>query len=51
MDLDLYCQEADEYISIAEIDSMVAKDETIIKPENFKYSIWNQWEESQSICI
>ena len=25
---------------------MVAKDETITKPEKFKYSEWNQWEES-----
>ena len=46
VDLDLYCQEADQYISLAEIDSMVAKDESITKPEKFKYSEWNQWEES-----
>ncbi len=38
VDLDLYCQKVDEYISLAEIDSMVAKDETITKPEKFKYS-------------
>ncbi len=46
MDLDLYCQEADQYISLAEIDSMVAKDESITKPEKFKCSEWTQWEES-----
>ena len=46
VDLDLYCQEADEYISLAEIDSMVSKDESITKPEKFKYSEWTQWEES-----
>ena len=46
MDLDLYCQNPDQYISLAEIDSMVTKDETITKPEKFKYSEWNQWEES-----
>ncbi len=38
VDLNLYCQEADEYISLAEIDSMMAKEETITKPEKFKYS-------------
>jgi len=46
LDLDLYCQGADEYITLAEIDSMVTKDETVNKPEKFKYSEWNHWEES-----
>ena len=45
VDLDLYCQNPDQYISLAEIDSMVTKDETITKPEKFKYSELNQWEE------
>ncbi len=46
-DLDLYCQQADQYISLAEIDSMVSKDDFFItKPGKFKYSEWNQWEES-----
>ena len=46
-DLDLYCQQADQYISLAEIDSMVSKDDpSITKPKKFKYSEWNQWEES-----
>jgi len=46
VDLELYCQQADQYISLAEIDSMVAKDEDITKPSKFKYNEWNQWEES-----
>jgi len=46
-DLDLYCQNADNYIALAEMDSLVSKKETIItKPEKFKYNEWNQWEES-----
>jgi len=45
--LDLYCQNADEYISLAETDSLVSDKESIItKPGKFKYSEWNQWEES-----
>ena len=38
VDLELYCQEADQYISLAEIDSIVAKDEDITKPAKFKYN-------------
>lgn len=45
MDLDLYCQGADEYISLAEIDSVINKDDTADKPDKFKYSNWNRWEE------
>ena len=46
-DLDLYCGNADQYISLAETDSLVSDRETIItKPGKFKYSEWNQWEES-----
>ena len=46
-DLDLYCGNADQYISLAEMDSLVSDKETIItKPGKFKYSEWNQWEES-----
>jgi len=46
-DLDLYCQNADQYISLAEMDSLVSKKDSVItKPCKFKYSEWNQWEES-----
>ena len=46
-DLDLYCLNADQYISLAEMDSLVKDDSTTLaKPEKFKYSEWNQWEES-----
>jgi len=46
-DLDLYCQNADQYISLAEMDSLVSKKETnITKSGKFNYSEWNQWEES-----
>jgi len=42
LDLDLYCQEAGEYISLAEIDSEITKDDTADKPEKFKHSSWNR---------
>ncbi len=46
-DLDLYCQNADNYVALAEMDSLVSSKESIItKPGKFKYSEWNQWEES-----
>ena len=45
-DLDLYRQEATAYISFAEIDSEIAKDEAANKQEKFKYANWNKWEES-----
>ena len=46
-DLDLYCQNADQYIELAEMDSLASKQESLIaKPNKFKYSEWNQWEES-----
>ena len=50
-DLDLYRQEASEYISFAEIDSEIDKDEAADKPEKFKYVNWNKWEESVYIYI
>ena len=46
-DLELYCQQADYYISLAETDFLNSKREsTVTKPGKFKYSEWNQWEES-----
>jgi len=46
-DLDLYCQNADNYVALAEMDSLVSSKESIItKPAKFKYSEWNQREES-----
>jgi len=44
--LDLYRQEADEYISFAEIDAETENDVAADKPDKFKYSSWNKWEES-----
>jgi len=48
-DFDLYKAEATQYISFAEIDSEIDKDEAADKPEKFKYASWNKWEES--VCI
>ena len=45
-DLDLYRQEANQYISFAEIDSEIGNDEAADKPEKLKYMNWNKWEES-----
>jgi len=45
-DIDLYQQESDQYINFAEIDSEIDKDEAADKPDKFKYSSWNKWEES-----
>jgi len=50
-DLDLYRLEASEYISFAEIDSELDKDEAADKPEKFKYANWNKWEESVYIYL
>jgi len=50
-DLDLYKQGATQYISFAEIDSEIEKDEAADKPDKFKYSSWNQWEESVYIYL
>jgi len=50
-DLDLYRQEANQYISFAEIDSEIDKDETADKPDKFKYANWNKWEESVYIYL
>ena len=36
-DLNLYRQEADQYIQFAEIDSKIGNDEAADKPERFKY--------------
>jgi len=43
-DLNLYRQEADQYIQFAEIDSAD-------KPEKFKYVNWNKWEEYVYISL
>jgi len=50
-DLDLYRQEASEYMSFAEIDSEIDKDEAVDKLEKFKYANWNKWEESVYIYL
>jgi len=50
-DLSLYREEASEYITFAEIDSEIANDEAADKPEKFKYSSWNKWEESVYIYL
>jgi len=50
-DLDLYRQEANQYISIAEIDSEIGNNEAAGKPEKFKYMNWNKWEESVYIYL
>ena len=50
-DLDLYRQEATEYISFAAIDSEIASDEAADKPDKFKYANWSKWEESVYIYL
>ena len=50
-DLDLYRQEASEYISFADIDSEIDKDEAVDKPDKFKYVNWSKWEESLYIYL
>jgi len=50
-DLDLYKAEATQYISFAEKDSEIDKDEAADKPEKFKYANWNKWEESVYIYL
>lgn len=50
-DLDLYKQEAIQYISFAEIDSEIDKDEAADKPGKFKHSSRNKWEESVYIYL
>lgn len=42
VNLDLYCQEVDEYISLAEIASVLTKDDIADKPDKLKYSNWNR---------
>jgi len=44
-------QGATQYISFAEIDSEIGKDEAADKPDKFKYSSWNRWEESVYIYL
>jgi len=50
-DLELYRNEATQYISFADIDSEIDKDEAADKPEKFKYANWNKWEESVYIYL
>jgi len=50
-DLNLYKEEATQYISFTEIDSEIDKDEAADKPETFKYASWNKWEESVYIYL
>ena len=50
-DLNLYRQEANSYITYAEIDAEIGNDEAADKPEKFKYSKWNKWEESVFIYL
>ena len=45
-DMDLYQAELNTYIKFAKIDSQIGKDDAADKPEKFKYSDWNKWEES-----
>jgi len=49
--LNLYRQEADQYIQFVEIDSEIDKDKAADKPDKFKYSSWNKWEESVYIYL
>jgi len=44
-------QGATQYISFAEIDSEIEKDEAADKPDKFKYPSWNRWEESVYIYL
>jgi len=44
--LNLYKQEAVQYISYAEIDAESSKDEAAEKSAKFKYAQWARWEES-----
>jgi len=50
-DLNLCRQEADQYTQFAEIDSEIDKVEAADKPDKFKYSSWNKWEESVYIYL
>jgi len=50
-DLDLFRQGACSYITYAEIDAEIGKDEAADKPQKFKYVNWNKWEESVYIYL
>ena len=49
--LDLYRQEANEYISFVQIDAETENDGAADKPDKFSYSSWNKWEESVYIYL
>ena len=50
-DLSLYREEANSYITYAEIDAEIGSDDAADKPDKFKYSSWNKWEESVYIYL
>ena len=50
-DLSLYREEANSYITYAEIDAEIGSDDAADKPEKFKYASWNKWEESVYIYL
>ena len=50
-DLELYQAELNTCIKFAKIDSQIGKDGAADKPEKFKYSNWNKWEESVYIYL
>ena len=50
-DLELYQAEVNAYIKFAKIDSQIGKDNAADKPDKFKYSNWNKWEESVYIYL
>jgi len=49
--LDLYRQEANSYITYAEIDAEIGDNDAADKPGKFKYASWNKWEESVYIYL
>jgi len=51
LDLNLYRQEVNSYITYAEIDAEIGSDNAADKPGKFKYASWNKWEESVYIYL
>ena len=49
--MSLYREEANSYITYAEIDAEIGSDDAADKPEKFKYASWNKWEESVYIYL
>ena len=50
-DLSLYREEANLYMTYAEIEAEIGSDDAAKKPDKFKYSSWNKWEESVYIYL